>query len=254
MADLIEEIGLKNPAELIFSSGTHNLPTMDAHDQKSLRKKIVLLVPALFLLLAAIFFIPAGTLDYWEAWVYCAVLFIPLLFVLAYLLKKDPELLARRMRLKEKQSTQRLVVGISGILFLIGFLIPGLDHRFGWSHIPVEAVLAADLLVILGYTLVFLVFRENPFTSRVVEVEAGQQVISTGPYALVRHPMYLGTSIMWIATPVALGSYWALPVFLIMPLVLVFRIRNEEEVLLRELPGYREYLQKARYRLVPGIW
>jgi protein-S-isoprenylcysteine O-methyltransferase Ste14 len=118
----------------------------------------------------------------------------------------------------------------------------------------VEAVLAADVLVIVGYTLVFLVFRQNPFASRVVEVEQGQNVISTGPYALVRHPMYLGTSIMWLATPVALGSYWALPVFLILPIVLVCRIMNEEEVLLRDLQGYREYTQKVRYRLIPGIW
>jgi protein-S-isoprenylcysteine O-methyltransferase Ste14 len=118
----------------------------------------------------------------------------------------------------------------------------------------VEAVLAANVLVILGYALVFLVFKENPFASRVVEVEQDQRVISTGPYALVRHPMYLGTGIMWLATPIALGSYWALPVFLTLPIVLVYRILNEEEVLLRELPGYREYTQTVKYRLIPGIW
>jgi protein-S-isoprenylcysteine O-methyltransferase Ste14 len=115
-------------------------------------------------------------------------------------------------------------------------------------------VLAANALVFLGYILVFLVFLENPFASRVVEVEPGQKVISTGPYALVRHPMYLGTSIMWLATPIALGSFWALPVFFILPLVLVYRILNEEEVLLRELPGYREYMKKVRHRLIPFIW
>lgn len=227
---------------------------MDAEEQKNLRKKIAFLVPAVFLVLGLIFFIPAGTLDYWEAWVYCTVLFVPFLFVLFYLLRKEPELLVRRIRLNEKESAQRRIIGASGVIFFIGFLIPGLDHRYGWSAIPAGAVLGADVLVILGYALVFLVFKENPFASRVVEVEPDQKVISTGPYALVRHPMYLGTSIMWLATPIALGSYWALPVFLILPLVLVYRIRNEEEVLLRELPGYREYTQKVRYRLIPGIW
>jgi len=227
---------------------------MNAEEQKKLRKKIALLVPAVFLGLGLIFFVPAGTPDYWEAWVYCAVLLVPFLFVLTYLLRKDPELLARRIRLNEKESAQRRIIRASGLIFFTGFLIPGLDHRYGWSDIPVEAVLAANVLVILGYILVFLVFKENPFASRVVEVEQGQRVISTGLYAMVRHPMYLGTSIMWLATPIALGSYWALPVFLFLPIVLVYRIMNEEEVLLRELPGYREYTQKVRYRLIPGIW
>lgn len=227
---------------------------MEAEEQKKLRKKIALLVPAVFLGLGLIFFVPAGTLDYWEAWVYCAVLLVPFVFVLTYLLRKDPELLARRIRLNEKEPAQRRIIRASSLIFFTGFLIPGLDHRFGWSDIPVEAVLAANILVILGYVLVFLVFKENPFASRVVEVEPDQRVISTGPYALVRHPMYLGTSIMWLATPIALGSYWALPIFLFLPIVLVYRIMNEEEVLLRELPGYREYTQKVRYRLIPGIW
>lgn len=227
---------------------------MDAEEQKNLRKKIALLVPAVFLGLGLIFFVPAGTPDYWEAWVYCAVLLVPFLFVLTYLLRKEPELLARRIRLREKEPAQRIIIGASGLLFFTGFLIPGLDHRYGWSDIPVVAVLAADALIILGYTLVFLVFKENPFASRVVEVVQDQKVISTGPYALVRHPMYLGTSIMWLATPIALGSYWALPLFLVLPIVLVYRIRNEEEVLLRELPGYREYMQTVRYRLIPYIW
>ena len=227
---------------------------MEAEEQKKLRKKITLLVPAVFLGLGLIFFVPAGTLDYWEAWVYCAVLLVPFVFVLTYILRKDPELLARRIRLNEKEPAQRRIIRASSLIFFTGFLIPGLDHRFGWSDIPVEAVLAANVLVIVGYALVFLVFKENPFASRVVEVEPDQRVISSGPYALVRHPMYLGTSIMWLATPIALGSYWALPVFLILPIVLVYRIMNEEEVLQRELPGYREYTQTVKYRLIPGIW
>ena len=134
---------------------------MDAEEQKKLRKKIALLVPVIFVGLGLIFFVPAGTLDYWEAWVYCAVLLILFLFVLNYLLREDPELLARRMRLNEKESAQRRIIGASSLIFFTGFLIPGLDHRYGWSDIPVETVLAANVLVILGYVLVFLVFKEN---------------------------------------------------------------------------------------------
>jgi protein-S-isoprenylcysteine O-methyltransferase Ste14 len=229
-------------------------PIMDAEEQKNLRKKIAVMVPASFIGLGLIFFVPAGTLDYWEAWVFIAVLLVPFFFVLTYLLRKEPELQVRRMRLSERESAQRRIIRASSLIFFSGLLIPGLDHRFGWSDIPVVTVLTADLLVILGYALVFLVFKENPFASRVVEVEHDQRVISTGPYALVRHPMYLGTSIMWLATPIALGSFWALPVFLILPLVLVYRILNEEEVLCKELPGYREYTQTVKYRLIPGIW
>jgi protein-S-isoprenylcysteine O-methyltransferase Ste14 len=227
---------------------------MDAGEYRGLKKKTAVMFPAVLLVLGLVLFVPAGTLDYWEAWVYCAVLVIPFVFVATWLLHKDPDLLARRIRFREKEPAQKRVIGISRLVFLIAFLLPGLDHRFGWSHVPVAAVLAADALVFLGYVLVFLVFRENTYASRVVEVEREQKVISTGPYALVRHPMYLGTSIMFLATPIALGSYWALPVFLTLPCVLVCRIQNEEEVLLRELTGYQEYTQKVRYRLIPFIW
>ena len=227
---------------------------MVAEELKKLKRRIALLFPAVLLVLGLILFVPAGTLDYWEAWVYCAALLIPFVFVVTYLLLKDPELLARRIRLREKESAQKRIIGASSLIFFISFLIPGLDHRFGWSDVPAGVVLAANALVILGYAFVFLVFKENSYASRVVEVEQSQKVISTGPYTLVRHPMYLGTGIMFLATPVALGSYWALPVFLTLPIVLVYRIMNEEEVLLRELPGYREYTQNVRYRLIPFIW
>jgi protein-S-isoprenylcysteine O-methyltransferase Ste14 len=227
---------------------------MDPEEYKKLKKKIALLFPAVLLVLGLMLFVPAGTFDYWEAWVYCSALLVPFLIVVTYLLRNDPELLARRIRLNEKESAQKKIIRVSSFIFFIIFLIPGLDHRFGWSDVPVGMVLAANTLVILGYSFIFLVFRENTYASRVVEVEQNQKVISTGPYALVRHPMYLGTSIMFLATPVALGSYWALPAFLSFPLILVYRIMNEEEVLVRELPGYRDYMQNVRYRLVPGIW
>ncbi len=205
-------------------------------------------------LLLAMFFLPAGTFAYWEAWVYLAVLLIPMFLVLIYLLEKDPKLLERRMRMREKEAEQKLIIRISHLHFLLTFLLPGFDKRFEWSNVPVVVVIVADVLVLLGYGMFFLVLRENRYASRIIEVEQEQKVISSGPYAIVRHPMYLAVSLMYILSPLALGSYWAMtPSLLIIPL-LAARIRNEEGVLGRELKGYQEYVQKTKYRLVPGIW
>jgi len=206
------------------------------------------------LVLSTMFFLPAGTLAYWEAWGYLAILFIPMLFVLFYLLKNDPGLLARRMKTREREAEQKLIIKLSFIPFLLAFLLPGFDKRFGWSNVPVGMVVMADILVLLGYSIVFLVFRENRYASRVVEVEQEQTVISSGPYAMIRHPMYLGSLLLYILSPLALGSYWAIiPAILIIP-VIIARIRNEESVLARDLSGYQEYMQKTRYRLIPGMW
>ena len=177
-----------------------------------------------------------------------------MLAFLIYFLKNDPELLERRMRSKEKETEQRLIIGIMSICFFFTFLIPGFDKRFGWSRIPIVVVIIADMVVLLGYGFVFLVLKENSYASRIIEVEKDQQVISSGPSAMVRHPMYLGVSLMFLFTPLALGSYWALIPAVLMIFVLVPRIFNEEKVLQRDLEGYREYMQKVRYRLIPGIW
>ena len=201
-----------------------------------------------------VLFAPAGSFDYWEARVYCAVIFVPMTFVIAYFLKNDPALLERRMRFKEKETEQKAIVKVINIIFLAAFLLPGLDYRFGWSDVPPTIVLAANAVVFLAYVFVFLVMRENSYASRIIEVEKGQKVISTGPYAIVRHPMYLGMALMLLATPAALGSYWAYTVFLPLPLFIVPRLLNEEKVLLKGLPGYREYCEKTRYRLIPRIW
>jgi protein-S-isoprenylcysteine O-methyltransferase Ste14 len=206
------------------------------------------------LALGAMFFLPAGTLRYWEAWLYMAVLLIPMIFAMRYFLKYEPEFLERRMRMREKEAQQRKIINLSWIWFLLAFILPGLDDRFGWSNVPVAVVLLADLVVLIGYGIILRVFRENRYASRVVEVAQGQKVINTGPYAVVRHPMYVGTLLMYLASPVALGSWWALlPALLIVP-ILVARIVNEEAVLVRELPGYEEYKQQTRYRLIPAIW
>ena len=217
-------------------------------------KKIFLIFVAALAVLCIMFFVPAGTFDYWQAWLYMVVIFVPASVILVYFLKNDPEFLERRMKYKEKEAKQKSVVRVALIIFIIGFLLPGLDHRFGWSDVPSEIVIAADALVFLGYMMCFLVFKENSYAGRTIEVVKGQKVISTGPYAIIRHPMYFGTIIMYIATPIALGSYWALPPFLFMLPVLVYRILNEEEVLRRDLPGYTEYCKKTRYRLLPFIW
>ena len=228
--------------------------TTESVNTKGLTRRAILAAASAVAVFCLMFFAPAGTFAYWQAWAYMGVVLIPMLFVMVYMLRNAPELLARRLQMRERERTQKGVIGF-GILFLFGaFLVPGFDRRWGWSTMPWWAVVAADLLVLLGYAMIFRVFRENQYTSRTVQVEQGQQVISTGPYATVRHPMYVGVLVFYLASPIALGSWWAcLPAAVIIP-ILVVRILNEELVLERDLPGYKEYKQKTRYRLLPGIW
>jgi protein-S-isoprenylcysteine O-methyltransferase Ste14 len=217
---------------------------------KLVGSRLIIGIPAILLIL----FLPAGTFAYWEAWIYLAILLVPMSLIMFYFLKKAPELLARRMKFKEKEAEQKLIIKLSLIPFLLAFVLPGIDKRLGWSEISVPIIVAADVFVIIGYMFVFLVFKENQFASRVIEVEKGQKVIQSGPYRLVRHPMYLGSMLMYIASPLALGSYWAIiPALFIIP-IYIARILNEESVLTKELEGYSEYKLKTRYHLVPGIW
>lgn len=206
------------------------------------------------LFIGAMLFLPAGTLNYWQAWVWLATLFIPMGISLAYLLKMDPALLERRTRTNEVRPEQRRIIMASVVYFLIIFILPGFDVRYGWSNVPAWLCLAADGVVLASYMLYILVLKTNTFASRVVEVEEGQQVITSGPYALVRHPMYLAMILMMTATPLALGSYWAMLPSVLFILLLAARAKNEEELLQKELKGYSEYMQKTRYRLFPGIW
>ncbi|HSQ34693.1 MAG TPA: isoprenylcysteine carboxylmethyltransferase family protein [Candidatus Binatia bacterium] len=205
-------------------------------------------------LLAAMLFIPAGTLGYWQAWVYLAILLVPMNLVLAYLLKNDPQLLARRMRTKEKEKKQQAIILLSYPVFIAAFLLPGFDRRCGWSSVPLWLVLVAEFIVLAGYLLFVRVMKENRFLSRIVEVDRDQKVIDTGPYAVVRHPMYAGILPLYLFSPLALGSYWSLIPAAPLVLVIVARILNEEKVLVRDLPGYAEYRRRVKYRLVPGIW
>jgi len=223
-------------------------------DTMALKKKIVLILIAAPLVIGLALFGPAGTLDYWQAWVYMATLLVPMLFVVLYFWKKDPAFLERRLKTKEKETKQDIIIKVGTTVFTIAFLIPGFDHRFGWSDVSVEIVLAADAIVFLGYLLIFLVFKENAYAGRTVQVEKEQKVVTTGPYSVIRHPMYLGSLLLYLATPVALGSYVAVPLFSLFVPVMILRILNEEEVLRRDLSGYTEYCNKTKYRLVPFIW
>ncbi len=201
-----------------------------------------------------LFFLPAGTWRYWQAWMYMGVLFIPMLFVMAYLITKDPELLERRMRMREERSEQRNILKLSGVSFLLAYLLPGFDIRYGWSNMPAEVSIAAGAVIFLAYLLVFRTMRVNSFLSRVIEVANGQKVIDTDVYGVVRHPMYVGMIILYIASPITLGSWWAvIPALFIIP-VIVARILDEELALESELTGYKEYKQKVKYRLIPFVW
>lgn len=226
----------------------------ETHPPTNLLKVVALRAGLGIPIIALIVILPAGKWDYWQGWMYLGTLFIPMFFVLAYFIKNDPALLERRMRMREKEAAERKIIAISYLYFLAAFILPGLDVRFGWSNVPPPVSIIADGIVFAGYMIFVWVMTVNSFLSRTVEVDAHQQVVSTGPYAMVRHPMYFGVSLLYLTSPVALGSYWALlPALLIIPL-LVARIRNEEEVLRRELPGYVEYTKKVKYRLLPGVW
>jgi protein-S-isoprenylcysteine O-methyltransferase Ste14 len=199
-------------------------------------------------------FLPAGTVKFWQGWVWCANFLGWSCFVLIYFVRKDPGLIERRMQTKEKERVQKFMMKALWVLFVAGLVLPGLDHRFGWSKVPVYFVMISDIIVFLGYLIIFLVMRANSFAATTVRVEAGQKVIPTGPYAVVRHPMYAGAVIMCLFSAPAMGSYWAMIPFGLGGALIVPRLLNEEKVLRNELAGYREYCQKTCYRLIPFIW
>lgn len=207
-----------------------------------------------FVLIAALLFLPAWTLAYPHAWLLLGLLFIPMLLMGIVMLFKAPELLRKRLDGKEKQATQRGVVALSGLMFPVGFVVSALDFRFGWSCVPLWCVIAASALFLIGYAMYAEVMRENAYLSRTVEVQKGQQVIDTGLYAVVRHPMYLATLLMFLPLPLILGSFWGLVPFALYPAIIVVRILNEERVLTEGLDGYAAYKGKVKFRLIPFIW
>jgi protein-S-isoprenylcysteine O-methyltransferase Ste14 len=207
--------------------------------------------------LGALLFVPVRTLDYWQAWVFLALFSVAILAITLYLMKKDPKLLERRVNAgirAEKEKSQKIIQVLATITFMAVLAFPAFDHRFCWSAAPPCVAAAGDVLVVLGLLIVFLVFKENTYTAGVITVEAGQKVMSTGPYALVRHPMYAGALVMLLGVPLALGSWWGLLTFIPITIVIVWRLLEEEKFLLENLPGYSEYRNRVRHRLVPFIW
>ncbi|MBE5922165.1 MAG: DUF1295 domain-containing protein [Lachnospiraceae bacterium] len=205
-------------------------------------------------MIGLLLFLPAGTFDYWNAWLFMGLLFGPMFLLGAVLLFKSPELLAKRLQSKEKEGEQKQVIGWSLIVFIGGFVVAALDFRFGWSELPTWLVLAAAVVLLVSYGLYAEVMRENAYLSRTVEVQENQKVIDTGLYGIVRHPMYFATTLLFLSFPMVLGSAIAFFIFLFYPLLLVKRIKNEEEVLENGLPGYKEYKKKVKYRLFPFLW
>lgn len=205
-------------------------------------------------LVGAMLFLPAWTLAYPHAWLFLGLLFLPMLALGILLFCKAPDLLRRRLQSKEKQATQKGVVALSGLMFPAGFVVSALDFRFGWSHTPTWLVAVASVLFLLGYGMYAEVMRENAYLSRTIEVQEGQTVVSTGLYGVVRHPMYLATLLLFLPLPLVLGSLWGLVPFALYPVLIVVRIRNEEQVLACRLAGYEDYKKQVRYRLLPFIW
>jgi protein-S-isoprenylcysteine O-methyltransferase Ste14 len=211
----------------------------------------------LLVFLGAVIFLPAWTIHYWQAWVYLAIFAGASALITAYLWKHDPKLLERRVHAgpaEEKEKSQKRIQALASIAFLGEMVVPSLDHRFAWSHVPLAYTIAGEILVLFGFFVVFLVFKENTFTSATIQVEAGQRVVSTGPYALVRHPMYTGALIMLLGTPIALGSWWGLLMVVPMIAVLVLRILDEEKFLAHGLHGYTDYCRRVKFRLAPLVW
>jgi len=211
----------------------------------------------LMFVLALALFWSAGSLQYWQAWVYLADFAICTILITAYLIRNDQELLEGRVKagpVAETQKSQQIIQSLASLFFVSLFIIPGLDFRYGWSYVPPVVSLVADGFVALGFYFVFLVFRENSYSRATIEVSEEQKVISTGPYRVVRHPMYAGASVLLLFTPIALGSWVAIPFAIPIILVVVVRLLDEEKFLSANLAGYDEYRQKVRYRLIPSLW
>jgi protein-S-isoprenylcysteine O-methyltransferase Ste14 len=224
---------------------------------KNLNARAWLALAVLAIVMGLLLFVPAGTVRYWQAWVYLWIFTGASILTTLYLIRRDPALLERRMSggsMAEKQPAQKFIMLYTSIGFIALLVVPALDHRFGWSAVPLGGVVAGDVLVVTGFYFISLVYRENTFASATIEVAENQKVISTGPYALVRHPMYASASLYLLGTPLALGSYWGLvPIAAMMPF-LIWRLFDEERFLARNLPGYTKYQKRVRYRLVPFVW
>ena len=205
-------------------------------------------------LVGLLIFLPAGTLAYINGWIFMGILFVPMFLAGLVMMAKNPNLLKSRLKAKEKEREQSLVVKLSGLMFLAGFIVAGLDFRFGWCPLPQSVSYGAAVAFLIAYILYAEVLRENTYLSRTIEVQEGQTVVDTGLYSIVRHPMYAVTLLLFLSMPLVLGSVISFVIFLLYPLLIAKRIKNEEQVLEAGLPGYREYKQKVKYRMIPFVW
>jgi protein-S-isoprenylcysteine O-methyltransferase Ste14 len=231
--------------------------TADKINNFKMKRRLLLVFLESIAMVVLFLFLPAGSLYFWQAWVYSIILFVSSAAITLYIWKRDPALLERRLEIgvvEEKEKTQKIIQAFAYIGFPLLLIIPALDHRFRWSHVPYSIVILGDILVVAGLYLYVLVLKENTFASATIEITTNQKVISTGPYSLVRHPMYLGALVTLFGTPLALGSWWGLIVLILYLFVLVIRIRGEEKFLSKNLQGYNEYRQKVRYKLIPLLW
>lgn len=206
------------------------------------------------LLVGALIFVPAGTIKFLNGWIFMGVLFVPMFIFGIYLMFKNPDLLKRRLNAKEKEGEQKTVIALSGLMFMAGFVIAGLNYRFGWVVLPNIVTIIASIVFVISYILYAEVLRENAYLLRTIEVEKGQKVVDTGMYGIVRHPMYIVTILLFLSIPLILGSIISFVIFLMYPFIIIKRIKNEEKVLERDLEGYIEYEKKVKYRLIPFIW
>ena len=206
------------------------------------------------ILIGLLIFLPAGTLSFFNGWLFMGLLFVPMFIAGIVMILKNPELLKSRLDAKEKQKEQDLVVKLSGLMFLAGFIVAGLGFRFGWYTLPKGVVIGASVVFILAYILYAEVLRENTYLSRTIQVQENQKVVDTGLYGIVRHPMYAATLLLFLSMPLVLGSVYSFLIFLVYPFIIAKRIRHEEEFLEKELNGYPEYKAKVKYRMIPFIW
>lgn len=221
-------------------------------NNKTSMKKIFIVPIILMIFMWVILFLPAGTISFWQGWIFWLGFSLITLFITFYFVNKNPEFLERRAKVKGEKDSKKSPTYLK--IIYLGFILPGLDFRFNWSNEPLWIVMLSNVIALSGYIFIFYVFKENNYASTVIQVEDEQHVISTGPYSVVRHPMYLGMVLMMLFMPLALGSYFSIiPMLLIIP-TLIIRIKNEEEVLLRDLDGYKDYCAKIHYRLIPFIW
>ena len=207
-----------------------------------------------FIIIALLLFIPAGTLNYLNAWLFIGILFVPMFIVGIILMIKNPDLLRKRLNSKEKEAEQGILLLLGGVMFICGFVVAGLNYRFEWIILPKYIVYIGTIIFLLAYVLYAEVLRENMYLSRIIEVQENQKVIDTGLYGIVRHPMYLSTILLFLSIPLVLGSLFSFLIFMIYPFIIAKRIKNEEKVLEEGLKGYLEYKEKVRYRVIPFIW